>query len=289
MKRKPAVKKKQSNAVAVRQTKALAPLADNKPKTVMQAIFEAAQLPNVNPQTMQQLFDMQKEIMAEEARVEFIAAFQAMKKELPIINKDGKIEIIAKDASGKRPEVGGRVQQSTPYATFENIMSKIEPIMDKHDFHLTFETEPSADGARLLITGILQHGRGHFRKTTFPLPAETSGSKNNVQGWGSSFSYGKRYATIALLNIRSKAMEDRDTDGHVVDHVATEAEADQPEPTVNETQLFALDKAIQLCGIKAAAFCDAYGISQTKDLPARMFDAAIKRCQDHAKKSGRAA
>lgn len=287
MTRKTKTAKKKTQAVAVRQTKALAPLADNKPKTVMQAIFEASQLPTVNPENMRLLLDMQKEVMAEEARIEFIEAFQAMQKELPVINKDGKIEIIAKDASGKRPEVGGRIQQSTPYATFENIMAKVTPVMRKYDFDLTFETEPSADGARLLVTGILQHKRGHFRKTTFPLPAETSGSKNNVQGWGSSFAYGKRYTTIALLNLQTSAKEDRDTDGHVVEHVPSEA--DQPEPTVNETQLFALDKAIQLCGIKAAAFCDAYGISQTKDLPARMFDAAIKRCQDHAKKSGRAA
>lgn len=279
---------KKAVAVAKPKTQALAPVKDNKPKTVLEAIFQASQLPNINPDSMRQLLDMQKEVMAEEARLEFIAAFQALKKEMPIINRDGRIEILEKGNDGKRIAGRDAVQQSTPYATFENIMSKIEPIMDRHNFILNFETEPSADGSRILVKGVLTHGRGHVITTTFPLPAETSGSKNNVQGWGSSFSYGKRYATIALLNLRTRAPEDRDTDGHVVvDHVANGGEASEPEPTVNSSQLFALDKAIQLCGIKAAVFCDAYGISQTQDLPARMFDAAIKRCQDHAAKNNR--
>lgn len=40
------------------------------------------------------------------------------------------------------------------------------------------------------------------------LPADTSGSKNAVQAFGSSTSYGKRYVLCALLNITTRGQDD---------------------------------------------------------------------------------
>jgi hypothetical protein len=37
---------------------------------------------------------------------------------------------------------------------------------------------------------------------------DSSGGKNNIQGMGSSFSYGKRYTTTALLNIVTEGEDD---------------------------------------------------------------------------------
>ncbi len=42
-----------------------------------------------------------------------------------------------------------------------------------------------------------------------PLPLDTSGSKNNIQGMGSSLTYGKRYLVTAMLNIVTEG-EDKD-------------------------------------------------------------------------------
>jgi hypothetical protein len=130
---------------------------------------------------MRALLDMQKEIMADQAKRDFNAAFIALQADLShvSIRQDGKIEVRKKDSSGERT---GAVQQATPYATFNNIMKAIRPLLVKHGFTLSFATEPM--GERLLVKGLLE-GYGHERTTAFPLPAETSGSKNNVQGWGS--------------------------------------------------------------------------------------------------------
>jgi hypothetical protein len=190
------------------------PMRKDTPANTLAVIADAMKLPDFKPENMRALLDMHKEMVAEQARLDFIGSFHAMKRELPVINRDGKIVIVAKDASGRRPESGGRVQQSTPYATFENISRQIDPILDRNGFNLSHSVEPEPGGARIVVTSILEHVGGHSRVSRFPLPAETSGSKNNVQGWGSAISYGKRYNTIMLLNIRTSAPEDRDTDGH---------------------------------------------------------------------------
>ena len=63
------------------------------------------------------------------------------------------------------------------------------------------------------MTGILSHRDGHREETTLTLPYDSSGSKNSVQAAGSSYSYGRRYATLMLLNISSRAPQDMDDDG----------------------------------------------------------------------------
>jgi hypothetical protein len=253
--------------------------APREAKSVLAIIADAASNPAINPDNMRALLDMQKEIMAEQSRRDFNAAFIALQAELPSIRQDGKIEIRAKDAKGER---SGPVQQATPYATFNNIMKVIKPLLIKHGFALSFSTEPV--GERLLVKGYLD-GHGHQRTTAFPLPAETSGSKNNVQGWGSSMSYGKRYCSIALLNIVSEAPEDRDTDGHPNKPTLKPAKGggfvDVPErATVDEEQAIKLRDLIEWCGVGNKKFCDHYGIAKVSELPADLFAAAKKDCED---------
>jgi hypothetical protein len=269
-------KKKAGTAVAVHK-----PQAPAQQKNVLQIIADVASRPDANPTVMRELLDMQKEIMADQAKRDFNAAFIALQAEIPTIRRDGRIEVREKDPrTGSREH--GRVQQSTPYATFNAIMTTIKPLLVKHGFALSFETEPM--GERLLVKGRLE-GYGHERTTAFPLPAETSGSKNNVQGWGSSMSYGKRYCTIALLNIVSEAPEDRDTDGEPNRESLKAAKGggfvDVPDrPLVSEEQVVKLIENIEWCGVPKATFCKHYGIEKVSDLPADLFDAALKDCKD---------
>lgn len=275
---KPPARKKAGTSVAVHQ-----PQAPVQQKTVLQIIADVAANPNANPATMRELLDMQKEIMADQAKRDFNTAFIALQNDLPAIRRDGKIEIKAKDSRGERT---GPTQQSTPYATFNNIMAAVKPLLKKHGFALSFSTEPM--GERLLVKGLLE-GYGHERTTAFPLPAETSGSKNNVQGWGSSMSYGKRYCTIALLNIISEAPEDRDTDG-VENRSTFKAGKDgkivdvAPMDRITKAQLAELEIAMQDARVSETNFCKHYGIGSAGELPAELFDAAKKELADHKAK-----
>lgn len=275
---------KNSKAVAIAQ-----PQVPAQQKNVLAIIADAASNPAVNPENMRMLLDMQKEIMAEQRRCDFNDAFLLMQSELPAIRQDRKIEIRKKDASGERT---GAIQQSTPYATFPNIMKTIKPILRKYNFSLWFATEMLPEG-RLLVRGFID-GYGHQRSTAFPLPADTSGSKNNQQGWGSAQSYGKRYCTIALLNIISEAGEDADLDGNEPEKAsgkpaqATKVTGDGfPGDLITAAQIKTILELIADAGISEQNFCIKYGLAKTGDLPAELFDAAKKAIADHKAKASK--
>lgn len=237
------------------------------PQNMLAVLAQATTNPAVDVAKMQALLDMQATLEKEQARRSFTEAFVKMQAELPEIRADGRIEIREKDNKGNRT---GVVQQSTPYATFQNIWRVLRPILSKYGFALSYPTEPGSDG-RILVHGILDHVDGHQRMTTFPLPAETSGSKNNVQGWGSSLSYGKRYATISLLNIISNAKMDEDRDGNdeqaPIEPVAVKL--------ISAEDVDVLSDKIKLAGLTTARFCTRFNIQQIADLPDDRYDEAV--------------
>lgn len=269
-----------SKAVAVHQPKDadLPP----QPKSMLQIIAEAVVTPGFDKDSMRALLDMQKEIVAEERKQTFDAAFIALQADLPVINKDGRIEIREKDGHGGRT---GKLQQATPYATFEAIMDAVQPLLTKHGFGLSFETHPfGPNGERLLTRGLLI-GHGHERNTEFPLGADTTGSKNNAQGWGASMSYGKRYTTIALLNIRSRAPQDADTDGFPGDFRRAKggglAEAPDKPETLTAKEASDLRDLMDACEVETPVLCGHFGIAKVADLPRELLPTARKNCEDY--------
>lgn len=234
---------------------------------LLSALVSAATNKDVDADKVRALYDIHKEVTQENARVTFIRQFHLLQQALPRISATGKIEIRAKDSTGGRT---GAVQQSTRYATFENIDDVIRPLLKQFGFSLSYSTDAGPDG-KLLVRGHLAHNDGHVRETAFPLPAETSGSKNNVQGYGSSMAYGKRYATIALLNILSRAPEDADDDGkaaglgpRLTKKQATEMRAALEVKEMPETRVF-----------EYLAKTDQIEISKIEDVPAAKYDALM--------------
>ena len=254
------------------------PLANVTPLNMLAVLANAAGDPKCEPAKMRELYAIHKEMAADQAKIDFIRDFAALQAENLHINAKGKIVIPAKD---------GRAGQSTPYAKFNDITKAIKPLLKKHHFTLSFETEPSTDASRLIVKGRLAHDHGHERVTAFPLPAETSGSKNNVQGWGSSMSYGKRYCTIALLNLTSEAMEDEDDDGAAAGKadptkIVQAAEPDVPKTlTVDQTQdLLALIKS---SGVGLERFLEKYNLKGVIDLPQSRLVEATNALNNYAK------
>lgn len=254
-----------------------------QPKSLMQVIAEAAADPRCDVAKMQALLDMQRQVEERDAEKAFTAAFIELQADLPAIKRDGKIEVRRKDARGERT---GDVQQATPYATFNSIMRTVGPLLVKHRFTLSFSTEPNEAAGRLLVKGLLTHSAGASRSTVFPLPIEDSGSKNNVQGWGSSLSYGKRYCTIALLNIVSESPEDQDTDGFPGDFRRAKGGAlseAPPKPEIaSRAQVEELRAAIQQYAVPEHKVLDHYSLKRLDDIESRFVGPAIKQCQDYA-------
>lgn len=175
--------------------------------------------PDVPVEKLEQMFELHRKVQADAARRDYMAALSAMQTEMPTIVERGKIKI--KDAV-----------QST-FALWEDVNEAIRPVLTKYQFALTFRIEQPPDGSRLSVTAVLSHAGGHAEETTISLPCEASGSKNNVQGWGSSVSYGKRYTAFAMLNIASKGEDD---DGKAAgDEPSKHATVEEIEKLIAET------------------------------------------------------
>ena len=154
---------------------------------IIQVIERAALNPDVDIDKMERLLQMQERVMDRQAMMAYSAAMAAMQTELPSIEEHGQ------GNNGK-------------YATLEDIVDTVRPIMQKHGFAVSFRIQTQERGIQ--VTGVLMHKDGHREETSMLLPADISGNKNAVQAFGSSTSYGKRYVLSALLNITTRGQDD---------------------------------------------------------------------------------
>lgn len=184
-----------SPALALAQAQVQMPAED---AAILAMIERAARDPAVDMDKMKDLWAMRREMVEHRAKMAYTAAFAAMQPEIPCINEYGEI-------TNKNGEV-----QST-YAEWEDINDVVKPIIARYGFALSFRINTSS--AVVKVVGVLKHIGGHFEEADIELAPDMTGSKNAVQGIGSSISYGQRYTAKALLNITSRAPQDRDNDG----------------------------------------------------------------------------
>ncbi len=141
-------------------------------------------------------------MIAKRAEAEFNEAFLRLRGKLPIIKKG---DIVAYE--NKKT---GKMEEAFKFAKWEKVQAIIDDIIASEGFDLTFDSTVHPNGTA--VVAILHHTGGHTRRTsTPPIPIDSGGGKNNVQGVGSSMSYGQRYATKFALNLR---FED-DDDAHL--------------------------------------------------------------------------
>lgn len=159
------------------------------------AMFERlATDPNVDVTKLERLIEMQERIISHQARAAFNTAFAAMQGEIPIIAERGKTD-------------------KGFYATLEDIVEKVRPILQRHGFTLSHRTE-WPDTKTVRVVGILRHREGHEVTSEFLSAADQSGSKNAIQALGSAVSYGRRYTAKDLLNIATRHEDDDGATAH---------------------------------------------------------------------------
>lgn len=205
------------SAPPVPEGDAQAPLvaSSGAPDPYLAMIERAARDPAVDLAKLQGLMAMKKEVEADRASIAFAEAFDELGPDLPVIDRKGRIVVYSKADREKAGGVPADAEpiQKTPYATLDDILEALREPLHKHGFSVRFEHDTTTDG-RLITTAVLRHRLGHAeRATTPPLQHDSSGSKNNVQAVGSSLTYGRRYALMAVLPIVSHAPQDADDDG----------------------------------------------------------------------------
>jgi hypothetical protein len=169
--------------------------------------------PSITADKLEAVLKMRRELIAEEQKEAFQAAFARMQADLPQVPKNGVVELVSKTG-----QVFGRYN----FAKWEDMDAVLRPILTQHGFALTFRSEDK-DG-RLQVTGELMHS-GFSMICSINLPPDLGPGRNALQAVGSALSYGKRYVTELLCNIVRKG--DDDDANSATDHVITKGEANQ--------------------------------------------------------------
>lgn len=240
------------NAVAVQEAPQV-PAVTSEAGALISMIERAARDPSVDIDKMERLFLLQERMDAQRAKAAYLSALAEMQPELPVIDKRGEISRKAKDDSGVK-----QTAKPTKFAKWEDVVEAITPIISKHGFSLSFRIEQDA---RVKVTAVLGHRDGHSEETSMSLGIDDSGAKNNMQGWGSSVSYGKRYTAFALLNIVARGEDD---DG--------KAAGEKP---VSDNTLTALNALIAETGADVAWICNYYSVGELADLSKTQIAEAI--------------
>lgn len=170
------------------------------PPSLLTTIADLARDPACDVEKLRALIAMQREVMAEQARIAFDAAMA-----------DAQAEMV--------PVVRQAVNAHTKsrYARLEDIDNAIRPIITRHGFSLTFDNpEQSADG--ITVTCTVAHRDGHVKNYKIAGARDDKGAQGNsnktpIQAVGSTISYLRRYLTCMIFNV---SLTNDDNDGNEV-------------------------------------------------------------------------
>jgi len=222
--------------------------------TLISLIHRAASDPNVDISKMERLFDMHEKMESRRAIAAYNEAMAKAQAEMPAIvrNKENK-------------------QTQSRYADMWAIADEALPVIHSHGFGLSFsEAIPKKEGAYIGIACTATHSGGHSKDYHFDVPIDDRGLKGTVNktvthAYGSTMTYGRRYATCGVFNI---SVKDGDTDGNT------------PQDTITEDQASNLLRLLEDDTQDMPGFCAAYRIDKIGDLPSREYDGALKRIEN---------
>jgi ERF superfamily len=169
-----------------------------EPDSLLNFLARAVRDPAIDVTKLESLLRMQREIVADDARLQFNRAMSAAQGEMQPVLRNARNE-----------------QTSSRYATLEAVDAAIRPIYARHGFCLEFNSEP-LDGPNVRIVCEVSHVGGHSKKYCLEAALDVAGPKGTgnktpVQGLGSSVSYLRRYLTSMAFNV---VLTNDDNDGN---------------------------------------------------------------------------
>ena len=182
----------ESRAIAV-------PTLASESAAIISMIERAARDPSVDIEKFERLMAMRERTDREIARRSFNAAMAAAQHEMP--------QVI------RRAE---NAQTKSVYAPLEAVGAAIDPVITAHGFSQSFGTADGAPAGSIRVTCLLAHSGGFEREYQADVPSDIAGiagtkNKTPTHAFGSTISYGRRYLTMMIFNVKSrKALPDDD-------------------------------------------------------------------------------
>lgn len=221
------------------------------PGSVLNIIARAAADPATDVVKLQALLDLQRQVMADQAKVEFTRALHLAQGEIPAIEKDGIIKLVNKDGIDKG---------SIPFVTYEQMSRFLKPIMDRHGLTIDFDMT-AKEGGGAIISATLTHIAGHSKTISIPLALDSGPGRNNLQAMGSTLSYGRRYCCEMMFNIVRKGVDD--------DGVLGGSNTLMPE------EIAAIERLIKEVGADRGKFMTFMKVDRLEDIPHKQYVTAI--------------
>ncbi|MEM9109510.1 MAG: ERF family protein, partial [Planctomycetota bacterium] len=181
------------------------------------ALIEMAVGNDADPAKLEKLMELQERWESKIAREQYCHAVAAFQGECPQIKKERSIDM-------------GRGSGPT-YASFDDIMRVVQPLLTKHGLSVMFDTSVGENNMLTVVCRVLGHGHEERNSVTLPMPA--SMKVNDTQKMGAANKYGQRYALVNALNI---VVTDEDTDAAGLDLTP-----------INDNQANAIEELLSQC------------------------------------------
>lgn len=198
-----------SEGEVLNQQEAGTALVETNPVAATLAVIaNAVRDPAVDVDKLERVFALQERLIERQERSAFDDAMARISAKLTNVRLV-KNKSVAYDIDKNDKKKGQK--EAFKYIPLEDIHKVVQPLLDDEDITPSYDTAEAPNGWNYVI-GRLNYKGTVRRECKIPLPLDTSGGKSNVQGMGSTFSYGQRYALKGLLNLN---IIGEDNDGQV--------------------------------------------------------------------------
>ncbi|MEM1973707.1 MAG: ERF family protein [Thermoplasmata archaeon] len=150
--------------------------------------------------SIEKIIQLRENLQKEISKREFFKSLTQFQKEVPVIQKDQVV--LNKDGSVRYK-----------YASLDKITETIKPFLTKYGLSYRFETH--FEEKHIEIKCIITHIMGHSEVTSFKIPVDSSPNMSDIQKYGSSITYARRYALSLALGLTT----DEDDDGNTQNHI----------------------------------------------------------------------
>jgi len=201
---------------------------------------------------LKEMFQLEKERDAENARKAYFRAKSAFKAHAPVV---------IKDMDNK--------QYNSKYASENAMLNTINPVLSQFGLEACFDFPKVEQG--MAVTCILTHEWGHSERVTLPGPLDVSGSKNPLQQVKSTVTYLRKATFEAIVGIASSNGIDDD------------ANSSGPVDVISDEQFANLNALIKEVGADEAKFIKFMKVSDLDHLPSSKYDIAVKSLEKKRK------
>lgn len=252
--------RKRENGALVKSEPAPAPAPVTQGDAFLAMIERAARDPQTDIDKMERLFAMSERVRARDAETAFNAAMAAAQAELLPVARNKSND-----------------QTKSKYADLAAIADAAMPIIHKHGFGITCSEFRSDREDHLGVACKVTHAAGHSERHEFHIPWDGAGLKGNANktpthAYGSTMSYGRRYATCNVFNIATK-----DDDGNGANKTTAAPER------ITEEQLANLNKLLQQTPEPAANVqitLQRFKVDNLSDLNPKQYDLCVRKLNE---------